>query len=81
MRSTRSKYHNSIKLLKREENDLRKKRMAEHISVNNYRNLWHELKKLKPSNKILSGVVDGKSKNCEIADVFKKNMKHYFQAS
>ena len=79
-RSTRSKYHNSIKLLKREENDLRKKRMAEHISVNNDRDLWHELKKLKPSNKILSGVVDGKSKNCEIADVFKEKYETLFSS-
>ena len=72
MRSTRVKYHRAIKLVKKQEEDLRKQRMAQYISENNSRDLWGELKRLRVSNKVSSNVIDGYSNEHDICEVFKK---------
>ena len=45
MRSTRAKYHKAVKDLQKNEEQLRRDRMAEAISMNCMRNLWNETKK------------------------------------
>ena len=79
-RSTRKKYHQAIKCIKREENRLRRERMAQYISENNTRDLWCELRKLKPSSTVIASVIDGKSNNDDIADLFRQKYESLFNS-
>jgi hypothetical protein len=79
-RVTRAKYHKAIKNVRKEENDLRRQRMAEHIAQNNTRDLWRELRKLKPDCNITSSVVDGKNDKQEVANIFKEKYESLFSS-
>ena len=60
-RSTRSQYHKAVKLCQSKDSVHRKQRMAESLQNNTGRDIWRELKKLKPCNKLHSRIIDGKT--------------------
>ena len=66
-KTTRSEYHSQIRKLESNSDLLRKKRMAECVSDSNTRDLWREVKKMKPSNQLVSNVIDGCTDDVEIA--------------
>ena len=71
MRSTRAKYHKAVKNLKYAANKKRMNRMAEHISNNNTRDLFKEVRKVNCNNHCVSTNVDGANTSDGIADVFR----------
>ncbi len=70
MRTARARYHKAVKDIKKEEDELRRKRMAEAISDNNQCHLWNEIDKVTPSSRLVSSTIDGADSNEEIANIF-----------
>ena len=68
--SCKRKYHYAIRALKRKENDLRNVRMAEAIAQNNSRDLWSELNKMKPREKVVPPNINGLCNVDDICHVF-----------
>ena len=70
MRRARHAYHYEVRWIKRNENNLRKVRMAECIVNNNDRDLWKEIKKSNRSRRGSPAHIDGLTKCSDIADLF-----------
>lgn len=79
-RTTRKKYHQAIKSVRHEETDLRKERMAQQMAENNTRDLWTEIRKLKPSHSVVSTVIDNVSNTAGIATLFGNKYKNLYNS-
>ena len=80
MRATRARYHKAVKDVKRQEDDLRRQRLAEAISNNSQRHLWRETKRMTPRSNIMSSVIDGEVNSDDIAEVFAKKYEALYQS-
>ena len=58
----------------------RNARMAEAIAQNNSRDLWHELNKMKPRNKVTPPHIDGSTDNEAICDIFASKYSGLFNS-
>ena len=63
-------YHNAVRELRREEDQLRKQRMLEQVASNQTRDLWSEMRKLSPSANHTTEIIDGVTDPKQISDVF-----------
>ena len=70
MRRTRAKYHYSVRKLKRENNLLKRKAMANAIIENNSRQLWTEVRKIRHTNSSCSNCIDGVIGDIKITELF-----------
>ncbi len=80
IRSARSKYHLVVKELKKNENNLCKERMGEVISSDNQHNVWDEVQRLLPSDKLSANEIDGASEPLGIAEVFVDTFDTLYQS-
>ena len=79
-RLTRARYHKEVRMVKKNNEALRKQRMCELISDNRSRELWQEVKKLKPRNNLLSSIVNGYSEDSDIADCFRSKYNNLYNS-
>ena len=70
-RATRASYHRELRLVARDEDNLRKLRMAEMLCSNDNRDLWREVKKIKSLHRLSTCVIDGNTNNEDIANCLK----------
>ena len=80
MRSTRARYHLAVKEIKRNENELRRARMGEAVSLNRTHNLWDEAKRMMPSGQTVSNEIEGATNPESIAEVFANKFEALYQS-
>ena len=68
--SCKRKYHYAVRQIKKHEESFRRARMAECIANNRSRDLWKELKKMKPASKVVPPNIDGETDPKTICDNF-----------
>ena len=81
MRRTRALYHRAVQVLKQEEDDNRKAKLAECISKNNDRNLWEELRKIKGKNKVGSPIIDDATYPEDITKIFSNKYRKLYSSA
>ena len=69
-KGVKRKYHQAVSQIKKEENQLRRQRMAECISQNRTRDLWTELRRVSPSANQQTNSIDGMATPQEICEAF-----------
>ena len=79
-RSSRAKYHYELKLLQRNDKLLRKKRMCELIQLNDNRDLWWEIKKLKPTAMVSTSILDGFNNDADIANCLRSKYEKLYNS-
>jgi exonuclease III len=79
-RSTRAKYHQAVRFVKRNADMIKMEKMAEAISCNNSRDLWKEVKSVKGSNSTLSSCIDGVSSSEGIALLFSEKYNQLYNS-
>ena len=79
-RSTRKAYHHAVKNVQKNNDRLRKQRMAEYVSDNRTRDLWKEIKKMKPSSRTMASSVDGLSSDTDICELFRDKYSTLFNS-
>ena len=67
---TRAQYHNTIKYVKRNANQIKKEKLAKMLASNQNRDFWKEIKKIRGCNKHLPSAVDSISDSDDIASLF-----------
>ena len=77
MRRTRAAYHYAIRGIKKDGERVQPERMA-HCMLNDDRNFWAEVKKLRGNRRGTTRIVDGMSDNSSIAEVFVHSYKSLF---
>ena len=70
-RSTHAKYHNSIKLLKRQKDNIAADKLAQELLNNNYTNFWKDIKKLNHKTNKLLHSINNTSGDSYIDELFK----------
>ena len=55
--------------------------MAEGVYASNYRNLWKEVKRIKPNTKTVAASVDGAVNSKDIADIFKRKYEDLYNCN
>ena len=70
MRITRARYHNIVKSVKKDSDNIRIEKMAKAISQSNHRNLWNEVRKIKGKSNFMSACVDGATEDTDICNIF-----------
>ena len=68
-RITRARYHRAVRLVIREQDEIRMERMAKAILQSNHGDLWKEVKKIKGRGNIVAANIDGLSDENYIADL------------
>ena len=79
-RKCRHDYHYAIRETLRNENDIRRKRMAEAIATDNSRNLWSEVKKIKGGATSRAPHIDGNRSDSDINMVFMEKYKSLYNS-
>ena len=74
-------YHRAVKVIKQEEDDNRKAKLAECISKNNDRNLWEELRKIKGKNKVGSPIIDDATYPEDITKIFSNKYRKLYSSA
>ena len=69
-RVTRAQYHYAIRIVQKNESQLRSEKMSSAIASGNHSNLWQEVKRIKGKGNRIPKVVDGKSDEKDIAELF-----------
>ena len=80
MRSTRGKYHQEVKSLRKDENKLRKEKFVNSVVNNESRKFWVEVKKINGSHKISSKVIDGRFDDTEISELFAEKYEQLYNS-
>lgn len=80
MRSTRALYHKEIKNVKRNEKYLRNIKMAECVNNNSSRDLWEEVKRMKPNAKTIPSKIDNVTGDKNIANLFADKFKNLYNS-
>ena len=71
MRRAREKYHNIVKQVKRDQNKIKRNKMADAILCDDTRSFWNEVRTVSSNkNNTLPNMIDGKLGNENISDVF-----------
>jgi len=70
MRRARASYHYGIRQIRREEDEIVRRRMAESLCRADGRNFWKEVRKIRHSKASSSGIVDGCHDTSGIAQLF-----------
>ena len=71
--STRAQYHRAIRHAYKKDQEMRMKQMAMKIYRDKERNMWDEIKCLKPKHRNITICIDGISDSSGIANMFKNN--------
>ena len=77
-RTTRSKYHKTVKQLYKKNQDLRFQRIADKICQEKVRNLWHELKYLRSNKTINASSIDNCTDPESISSMFAKKYESLY---
>ena len=72
-RSTRAQYHRAIRNAYKKDQEMHMKQMAMKIYRDKERNMWDEIKRLKPKRRNITTCIDGISDSSGIANMFKNN--------
>ena len=77
---TRARYHRAVRLVVREQDEIRMERMATAILQSNHRDLWNEVKKIKGRGNIVAASIDGLSDENDVADLFSKKYSELYNS-
>jgi hypothetical protein len=77
-RSTRARYHQVVKRLKSQENQLRADKMANAFMSENNRDLWNEVKRIDGRCNIIPKIVDGQQNDKDISNVFAEKYRKLY---
>ena len=77
-KAARSDYHYAVKKVMKNEDRLRSEMMVNALKLNQQKNLWKEVNKLKGRKKTLPVVVDGVKGDTGIAEIFRKKYTHLY---
>jgi hypothetical protein len=69
-RETRAKYHLAVKNLKRNSDNIRAEQMAKALLLNQTRDFWSEVKKVRTSNNNIPSQIDNTSGESNISELF-----------
>ena len=75
MRTSRAKFRKALEKCKRDEENIRKKRLAEKLKKKDYTEFWKDIHKAKINDKIIPTVIDGEYKENIIAKNFAEKYK------
>jgi exonuclease III len=81
MRKARHDYHYAIKHAKRNENNIRKAKMAKCVAKNNNRDFWKEHEKVNRDKRKRPPHVDNKTQNEDINNVFAKKYNTLYSSN
>ena len=70
-RSTRPKYHKSVKLLKKQKDNIATDNLAQELLNNDYTNFWKDIKNLNHKTNELPHSINNISRDSNIAELFK----------
>ena len=70
MRRTRASYHFAIRHVRRNERNIINERFADAMLVDNNRDFWSEVKRLRSNKTCPSNIVDDLTSPCDIANFF-----------
>ena len=79
-RISRARYHRAVRNVIRESDKIRMEKMAEAILGNKSRLFWSEVNKIKGRNNVQSGIVDGCTGECDIAEVFSNKYNNLYNS-
>ena len=79
-RVTRAQYHRVIKIVKRNDNQIKMNKMAEALTNNNTRDLFAESRRLKGRNSNLPKTVDDATNDEDISTLFAKKSKYLYNS-
>ena len=77
-RSTRSKYHDSIKYIKRNKDNILKSQIAYSLKFKRYTEFWKEVRKLKASKGVVSSIIDNKVGISDILQLFQEKYESLY---
>jgi hypothetical protein len=77
---TKREYHYAVRRYKKQENALRRQRMAEELAHNNTRQFWNEVNRVRPKKAPTAPVVDGASNEASISEVFVQKYEELFNS-
>jgi len=80
MRRARASYHCGIRRIRREADEIVRRRMAESLSRANGRNFWKEVRKIRHSKANCSGIVDGCHDTSSISQLFANKYKDLYSS-
>ena len=80
MRSTRAKYHYTVRKLKKEAEKRTRVKLAESICSNQSRDLWTEIRKINGRAKTVSPVIDECHSDYDIANLFASKYDQLYQS-
>ena len=77
----RARYHRAVRLVTREQDEIRMERMATAILQSNHSDLWKEVKKTKGRGNIVAASIDGLSDENDIAELFSKKCSELYKSA
>jgi hypothetical protein len=81
MRRARAKYHNAVKQVKRDQNIIKRNKMAESILCDDTRSFWNEVRNVSAGkNNTLPNMIDGEMGNENISEVFVDKYKTLYNS-
>jgi hypothetical protein len=81
MRSTRAKYHYSLRYIRKNQAYIKNNRLAESLLQKNQRDYWAEIKKVKGIHKKSAASMDGITDDEGIADLFASKYKSLYNTT
>ena len=75
MRNSRAKFKRALDKCKSDEENIRKRRLAEKLKNKDYKEFWRDIHKTKHNDKIVTSVIDGENKESVIAKNFAEKYK------
>ena len=79
-RSTRLKYHNAIKYVKKNQSQIRNSKLAESLSNNKPCDFWNTVKNITGKKKLLPNTIDNTVGDRDIADLFANKWKRLYNS-
>ncbi len=80
MRATRHKYHYTVRAIKKNEDSLRKSRMAEAVTKNEGRDFWKEVRKMEGKSKNIPPHIDNVTEPERINNIFTEKYKNLYNS-
>ena len=80
MKKAKHEYHYSIRKIRKDENNLRRARMAECVAQSDNRNLWREIKKVSANRKVGPAHIDNCIEDRDIVEQFARKYKKLYNS-